>query len=142
MSNYCNVVLTYILLTINRIFFTLKGYFNILPSVLLFVCLWDFVIVVVVIWGLFICLFFTTVFPQFLRSSWSWKDVSVVVIIGCSFKGPGFNSQHLHAGFQPPVTPIPEDLMPLLAFVGTKCTHAAKRDIHAEKTSTHKMKVK
>jgi hypothetical protein len=31
---------------------------------------------------------------------------------GCSSRGPRFNSQHLHGRTQPPLTPVPGDLMP------------------------------
>lgn len=58
-------------------------------------------------------------------------DVSVVTSNGCSPKGPGFNSQHLHGGSQQSVTPVPEDQMLLLASTGT--VYMWYPDIHAGK---------
>jgi hypothetical protein len=39
---------------------------------------------------------------------------------GCSSRGPGFDSQHLHGGSQPPMTPVPGDL---LAISGARVVH-------------------
>ena len=36
----------------------------------------------------------------------------MVKSIGCSSRGPEFNSQHPHGGSQPSVTPVLGDLMP------------------------------
>jgi hypothetical protein len=42
-----------------------------------------------------------------LREKEDWRDISVVKSTGCSCREPEFNSQQLHGGSQPSVTPVP-----------------------------------
>ena len=44
-------------------------------------------------------------------NSRGWRDDSAVKSTGCSSRGPGFNSQHLHGSSQLSVTPVPGDVM-------------------------------
>jgi hypothetical protein len=57
--------------------------------------------------------------------------------IGCYSRGPGFDSQHLHYGSQPTVTPVPEALPPSSGLRG-HCRHMVHR--HTLK-HTHKIKI-
>ena len=63
-----------------------------------------------------------------------WRDSSAVKNTDCSFRGPGFNSQHPHDSSQPSITPVPRDLMPSCGLP-QHCTHMAHR--HANKTPIH-----
>lgn len=54
------------------------------------------------------CIFFSN-FQNNLE--WSWKDVSTVKSTDCFCREHGFGSQHPHAGTQPPLSQVPEDLI-------------------------------
>jgi hypothetical protein len=60
----------------------------------------------------------------------------MVKSIGCSSRGPGFDSQHPHGGLEPPAIPVLGYLMPSSGFGVDKmynwCTDicAGKRSIH------------
>ena len=54
-----------------------------------------------------------------------WRDGSVVTSTGCSSRGPGFSSQQPHGSSQPPVTPVPRDLMPSSGLC-RYCTHVCR----------------
>lgn len=56
---------------------------------------------------------------------------SKVKSTGCSYRGLGFNSQHPFSGSQPPVSPVPEDLMPSSALHRDQ-VHTWQIDIHAD----------
>ena len=51
-----------------------------------------------------------------------WRDSAVVGGTGCSSRGPGCDSQHLHSGPQPSVTPVPGVLTPSYSQAYT-CVH-------------------
>lgn len=40
-----------------------------------------------------------------------WRDGSAIRSTCCSCRTPGSDSQHLHGGSQPPITPVPDSLM-------------------------------
>ena len=42
---------------------------------------------------------------------------------GCSSRGPGFSSQHLHGSSQPSVTLVPRDTLPSVVFVAPHILH-------------------
>jgi hypothetical protein len=64
------------------------------------------------------------------------RDGPAVKSTGCSFRGPTFNSQHLHGSLQMSVTPVPGNSMLSSGLCGYQyawwCT-----DIHAGKTPIH-----
>jgi hypothetical protein len=74
---------------------------------------------------------------HFLRwsSSEDWRDGSEVKSTDCSFKGPGFASQHPHGGSQLSVTPVPWALMTSSGFPSTR--HTWYRGRYADKALTH-----
>lgn len=57
---------------------------------------------------------------------------------GCSSQGPGLDSRHPHQGFQPPVTPVPKDLMPFWASVCA--AYMWYTDIYVSKRLIHNLK--
>ena len=64
------------------------------------------------------------------------RDGSVVKGLGCSSRGPGFDSQYPHGGSQLSVTPFLRDPWPLLASTGTKWY----MDVHAGSYTLKKKK--
>lgn len=59
----------------------------------------------------------------------------------CSFRGPEFNSQHLHGGSQPSVSPGPEDLMSSSGLYG-HCMHTVYIHTRGQNTYTQRIKIK
>lgn len=55
-----------------------------------------------------------------------WKDGLALESTGCSFGGPGFNSQHPQGGSQPFITPVPGIQLLILASL-----HKHGTDIYA-----------
>lgn len=53
-----------------------------------------------------------------LHLAGGWRCDSVVKRSGCSFRGPGLNSQRPREGSQPSVTPTPGDLTPSSGLFG------------------------
>lgn len=45
------------------------------------------------------------------RIMWSWGGGSAVESTGCPLRGPGFDFEHSHDGFQRSVIKVPRDLM-------------------------------
>jgi hypothetical protein len=77
------------------------------------------------------------------KSRWrgGWGDSSIVKSPGCSFRGPGFDSQLLHGRSHQSVTPVPEDLAPSSGLY-EHCTHAALSHTGSQNTPqvTHELK--
>ncbi|CAH6942478.1 Sorcs1 [Phodopus roborovskii] len=65
-----------------------------------------------------------------------WRDGSAVKNIGCSCRGPGFNSQHQQGGSQASVTPVPRDPTPSSDLQGHQ-EHTWCTDMHPGKTPIH-----
>jgi hypothetical protein len=55
-------------------------------------------------------------------------------------EGPSFISQHPHNGFQPSITPVPEDLT-LSASLSEQCTHTVPRHTCRQSTRPHEIKI-
>lgn len=49
----------------------------------------------------------------------------------CSSRGPGFDSSHLCGGSQPPVTPVPGDLLPASDLGGPKHAYGTQTYVKA-----------
>lgn len=74
-----------------------------------------------------------------------WRDVSTPKSTGCSPRGPGLSSQHLHGNSQLSAPPVPGYLMSLLAFAGTgytKCRYTCVQNPPAHKMINLKKKKK
>ena len=65
---------------------------------------------------------------------------SVVNSIGCSFRGPGFNSQHPHGGSQLSVAPVPGNLIPSQQCTKIKLNKLLKTKI--KQTNSYKSIIK
>lgn len=51
---------------------------------------------------------------------------------GCSSRGTRSDSQHLHSGSQPSITPVPENLIPFLASKATRHTPGVQRGMQTK----------
>lgn len=57
----------------------------------------------------------------------------------CSFKGPSFGSQHPHSSSESPITPVPENKIPIY-FLGTRHTCSIPIHICRQTIHTHNIK--
>lgn len=68
------------------------------------------------------------------KSAMGRRDDSVVRSIGCTSKGPGFDSRDSHGSSQLFVIPVPRDLTLSLSLVGAR--HARGADMQSEHLNT------
>jgi hypothetical protein len=64
------------------------------------------------------------------------ENGSAVRSTGCSSRGPGFHSQHLHSSSQPSVTPFSVDLMPSSGLF-RHCMYMVHKYTCMQNTHTH-----
>lgn len=60
------------------------------------------------------------------------RDDSVIKSIDCSYRGPGFGSQHPHSDSQPSIIPFQGIQHPLLTFMGIRHTYYTQTYMQAK----------